>query len=97
MDIDAILQRLDLHQKENESDWDFRKRAFPALWKYFTKGDHTTVAMEFLFFLDSDGWSGLDEARYMRLFFSSPDINDLEKFIEGFSCDPVEFRNPEVQ
>lgn len=90
--FDTILDRLGLVQQSNETNWQFRKRAFPTLWENFGN-EHDTLAMEFLLLLSQEEWSEFDMTRFMILRMSSPSKKDLEKFAQGFSMDPVEFRN----
>jgi len=89
--FDVILERLNLVRQTNETNWQFRKRAFPILWKHLGN-EHDTLAMEFLLLLPQGEWSELDMTRYMMLSMNNPSEKDLEKFARGFSCDPLEFR-----
>ena len=89
--FDAILDRLGLVQQAGETNWQFRKRAFPTLWEHFGN-EHDTLAMEFLLLLPQGEWSESDMTRFMMLRTSNPSKKDLEKFARGFSMDPFEFR-----
>jgi len=89
--FDAILERLGLVRQANETNWQFRNRAFPILWEHL--GDeHDTLAMEFLLLLPQGEWSELDITRFEMLRMGNPSKKDLEKFARGFSMDPLEFR-----
>lgn len=91
MGFDAILDRLGLVQQSGETNWQFRKRAFPMLWEHLGN-EHDTLAMEFLLLLPQGEWSEPDMTRFMMLRMSNPSRKELEKFARGFSVDPLEFR-----
>lgn len=89
--FDKILKDLELAQWANETNWEFRKRAFPILWEHFGK-EHNTLAMEFLMLLPEGHWSDMDKVRFLGLDLRNPSTEALKKFAQGFSVDPVEFR-----
>ncbi|MDP3785063.1 MAG: hypothetical protein Q8R12_03235 [bacterium] len=91
MGFDTILEQLGLVRQTNETNWQFRKRAFPTLWEHLGN-EHDTLAMEFLLLLPQGEWSEPDITRFMMLSMSNPSKKDLEKFARGFSIDPLEFR-----
>ena len=91
MDFDSTLEQLGLTRQASETNWQFRKRAFPILWEHFGN-EHDTLAMEFLLLLPQGEWSEMDMTRFMMLRMSNPSKKDLEKFARGFSMDPLEFR-----
>lgn len=91
MGFDAILAQLGLVRQTNETNWQFRKRAFPTLWEHLGN-EHDTLAMEFLLLLPQGEWSEDDMARFLMLRMDNPSKKDLEKFAREFSRDPLEFR-----
>lgn len=78
-------------RQNGESDWNFRKRVFPDLFKM--DGDR---AMEFLQGASAAEWDEMDKMlSYLILVSESkgkPDRNALVKFAKGFAADPLEMR-----
>ena len=81
------LKEYGFTRQNGESDWDFRKRVFPDLFKM--DGD---LAMEFLQGGSAVEW---DEMLYLVLVSENKgklDRNALVKFAKGFVADPLEMR-----
>jgi len=77
-------------RQNGESDWNFRKRVFPDLFKM--DGDR---AMEFLQGGSAAEWDEIDKMLYLILVSENkgkPDHNALAKFAKGFPADPLEMR-----
>lgn len=75
----------------NESDWDFRKRIFPDLFKM-----DSGRAMEFLQGASAAEWNEMDKMLFLICVSENkgkPDHNALVKFAKGFAFDPIEMRD----
>lgn len=84
------LKEYGLTRQNGESDWNFRKRVFPDLFKM--DGDR---AMEFLQGSSATEWDEMDKMLYLVLVSENkgkPDRNALVKFARGFAADPLEMR-----
>ena len=66
MGMDQVLEKLGLVRKPEETNWEFRKRAFPTLWNHYWP-EHDSLAVEFLMLLPQDYWTEQDMTRYMFL------------------------------
>lgn len=84
------LKEYGFTRQNGESDWNFRKRVFPDLFKV---GD--ARAMEFLQGGSAAEWDEMDTMLCLLLVSESdgkPDRNALVKFAKGFVADPLEMR-----
>lgn len=84
------LKEYGFTRQNGESDWNFRKRVFPDLFKM--DGDR---AMEFLQGGSAAEWDEMDKMLYLILVSENkgkPDHNALAKFAKGFAADPLVMR-----
>ena len=78
-----LLQKAGFTRKEDESDWGFRKRIFPELYKR-----NSSWAMTILMGASPTEWDDVDQAIYGSLLAKwSPTHNQLVRFAEGFGGD----------
>lgn len=78
-------------RQNGESDWNFRKRVFPDMFKM--NGDR---AMEFLLGGSAADWDEMDKMLYLIIVSENkgnPDRNALVKFAKGFAADPLEMHD----
>ena len=75
-------------RREGESDWDLRKRVFPDLYQRDPER-----AMEFLMGGSIVEWDEMDKTLCRALIIEGkPSHEELVRFAEGFSSDPLEMR-----
>lgn len=81
------LKEYGFTRQNGESDWNFRKRVFPELFK-----KDSDRAMEFLQGGSAAEWDEMDKMLYIILNAGDSDRNALMKFANGFAGDPLEMR-----
>lgn len=84
------LKEYGFTRQNGESDWNFRKRVFPDLFK-----KDSDRAMEFLQGGSAAEWDEMDKILYLIFIGENkgkPDCNALMKFANGFAADPLEMR-----
>jgi len=88
--LDSIVQRYGHSRCSGESDWEFRKRVFPALYPISPER-----ALELLLGSRARYWHASDRVMAEHLFFQlkSPQSEQLRRFAEGFADDPLVIRN----
>ncbi len=87
--LDRVLNQLGHKRLPNEDDWSFRKRVYPDLaLEYNPKMDQT--ATEVIFGKYADDFTGMEAMRGMQCI-QLRDRKSLEKFVNGFSMDPLVF------
>ena len=89
------LKEYGFTRQNGESDWNFRQRVFPDLFKM--DGDR---AMEFLQGGSAAEWDEMDKMLYLLLINDrngKPDRNALVKFAKDFAADPLEMRQKRLR
>lgn len=89
--LDLRFERYNYRRESGESDWDFRRRIFPDLFK-----DDPNTAVEFLMGASMAEWDEIDAA-FMRAFFYNLDksvvtFEEMAEFLKNFPADPMELR-----
>jgi len=86
--LDARLKEYGFTRKEEESDWDFRKRIFPDLYEI-----DKDRALEFLMGASTAEWDEMDKMLVMAFAMENrSDRQSLIKFARGFADDPIRMR-----
>ena len=82
------LKEYGFTRQNGESDWNFRKRIFPEMFKV-----DTNRAMEFLMGCSAAEWDGMNRLLYLT-FISMGELDNkkLVKFANGFHKDPLEIK-----
>ncbi|PIV90696.1 hypothetical protein COW46_00945 [Candidatus Gracilibacteria bacterium CG17_big_fil_post_rev_8_21_14_2_50_48_13] len=79
--LDMLLSSYDLVRKEKESDWEFLKRVFPALFKY-----EPELSFQILMGMNPKNWTEANKALVLFLAMSEGNVSE---WINGFPGDPI--------
>lgn len=80
------LKEYGYSRNQGESDWDFRKRVFPDLYQ-----QDPDRALEFLMGSSAADWNDMEKILVLALASKGvPSHQELVKFAEGFTADPLE-------
>lgn len=83
--VQDLLNRLGMSPLQNESDWSFRKRLFPSLFK-----EDIVLATEFFLGCDVAEWNKIDRETFIYIVGQSKTTHTfLVEFAENFPEDPV--------